>query len=129
MKMVKAWEDPGVQIPAPFEREIRVLLAPDRQDVDELTFNVVTVAAGGGTDLHRHDRPELIYIVSGNGFCVQDGRKVPIQSDVVMWIPAGEDHQILNGGDAPMKMTTIFVPPYPASQIYERCLKAAEEQQ
>ena len=73
MKFAKAWEEAGVEIPAPYSRRIKVLFAPDRQGVEEITFSHAIIPPMGRTDAHDHDRPELIYVVAGQG-CVRARR-------------------------------------------------------
>ena len=126
MKIVKAWEEKGVEIPAPYHRQIKVLFAPDKEGVEELTFSHAILPPNGRTDYHLHDRPELIYVVSGVGVCVCEGGQTPVQEDVALWVPAGEMHQLLNSGDVPLKLATVFVPAYTASANYKRCLDAAQ---
>lgn len=126
MKLAKAWEEPGVEIPAPFQRRIKVLLAPDKEGVQEITFSHAILPPSGRTDYHSHDRPELIYVVSGEGICVHEGRETPIVADMVMWVPAGEAHQMVNTGFEPLKLATVFIPAYTAAENYQRCLDAAE---
>ncbi len=122
MKLVKAWEEQGVDIPAPYCRCLKVLFAPDKDGVEELTFSHALLPSNGRTDYHEHDRPEMIYVVTGSGTCLNEGEEVPITEDVVMWIPAGEKHQIINTGSTQMKLATIFVPAYKARDLYARCL-------
>jgi mannose-6-phosphate isomerase-like protein (cupin superfamily) len=126
MKIVKAWEEKGVEIPAPYRRTIKVLFAPDKEGVEELLFSHAILPPEGRTDYHRHDRPELIYVVSGKGVCMHDGQETPVQEDVALWVLAGEQHQMINTGDVPLKLATVFVPAYKASDNYNRCLDAAE---
>jgi len=126
MKIVKAWEEKGVEIPAPYRRTIKVLFAPDKEGVEELLFSHAILPPNGRTDYHRHDRPELIYVVSGKGVCMHDGQETPVQEDVALWVLAGEQHQMINTGDVPLKLATVFVPAYKASDNYNRCLDAAE---
>ena len=126
VKIVKAWEENGVEIPSPYRRQIKVLFAPDKEGVAELTFSHAILPAGGRTDYHLHDRPELIYVVSGKGVCVHDGEETAIQEDTALWVPAGERHQIENSGEVPLKLATVFVPAYKATENYRRCLDAAE---
>ena len=126
MKLVKAWEEKGVEIPAPYRRQIKVIFAPDKEGVEELTFSHAILPPSGRTDSHSHDRPELIYVVSGKGICVHEGEETPIQADVALWVPAGEQHQIRNSGDVPLKLATVFVPAFKASENYQRCLDAAK---
>jgi mannose-6-phosphate isomerase-like protein (cupin superfamily) len=126
LKLVKAWEEQGVQIPAPYQRQIKVLFAPDKEGVEEITFSHAILPPNGRTDYHSHDRPELIYIVSGKGVCVHEGEETPIQEDVALWVPAGEKHQMINSGDIPLKLATVFIPAYKASDNYSRCMNAAK---
>ncbi len=125
MKLARAWEEPGVEIPAPYQRRIKVLFAPDKEGVNELTFSHAILPPGGRTDYHQHDRPELIYVVRGEGICIHDGAETPITEDVALWVPAGEQHQIINTGYQPLKLATVFVPAYTAGENYKRCLDAA----
>jgi len=126
LKIVKAWEEKGVEIPAPFRRHIKVIFAPDKEGVEELTLSHAILPPGGRTDFHSHDRPELIYIVSGEGICIHEGEQTPVREDVALWVPAREAHQMVNSGDVPLKLATVFVPAYKASENYKRCLAAAE---
>jgi mannose-6-phosphate isomerase-like protein (cupin superfamily) len=126
MKLVKAWEEEGVEIPAPYQRKIKVFFAPDKEDVNELTFSHAILPPQGRTDYHEHDRPELIYIVKGEGICVDnDNNKIPIKEDMVMWVPAGEKHQVINTGYEEIKLATVFIPAYTAQENYARCRDAA----
>jgi mannose-6-phosphate isomerase-like protein (cupin superfamily) len=127
MKLVKAWEEQGVEIPAPYQRRIKVLFAPDKEGVEELTFSHAILPAQGRTDYHTHDRPELIYVVSGEGICRHEGTETPITEDVAMWVPAGEAHQIVNTGYKPIKLATVFIPPYTAAENYQRCMDGARK--
>ncbi len=125
MEVVKAWEEKGVTIPAPYARTIKVLFAPDRSNVDDLTFTFALIDPGGQTDYHTHDRPELIYIVSGRGVGICDGESVPVEPDVILYVRAGEKHQMINTGPETLKLATGFVPAITAEFNYNRCLSAA----
>lgn len=130
MKIVRSWEDEGVTIPAPYNRTIKVLLAPDKNDVPELTFSHVLIHSHSSTDMHSHDRPELIYIISGRGKCVTDNGEYELEPDTVIWAEKGENHQMVNTGYETLKFVTVFVPAYTAESNYARCMdaaKAAEE--
>jgi mannose-6-phosphate isomerase-like protein (cupin superfamily) len=125
MEVVKAWEEEGVKIPAPYSRTIKVLFAPDRHNVDDLTFTFALIDPGGQTDYHTHDRPELIYIVSGRGESICEGKSVTVEPDVVLYVRAGEKHQMKNTGPETLKLATVFVPAITAEFNYDRCLSGA----
>lgn len=93
MKIVKAWEEKGVEIPAPFSRQIKVLFAPDKEGVEEITFSHAILPPNGRTDYHRHDRPELIYVVSAKESACTRARRHRLQEDVALWVPTGEQHR------------------------------------
>lgn len=129
MEIVKAWEENGVKIPAPYSRTIKVLFAPDANGVEELTFSFALIDPGGKTDYHTHDRPELIFIVSGRGESLCEGESTSLQADIILWVRAGEKHQIINTGAETLKLATVFVPAYTAQFNYSRCLDAAKQNQ
>ena len=126
MELVRVRDEKGVTIPAPFERTIKILLAPDRKNVQEMMFSHVDIAAGSHTDYHAHDRPELIYIVSGEGTSVCEGREDDVGPGTGLWVLAGEKHELRNTGDEVLEIVTVFVPGYTAESQYEACLERAK---
>jgi mannose-6-phosphate isomerase-like protein (cupin superfamily) len=129
MKIARAWEEEGVTIPAPFQRNIKVLFAPDKQGVHEISLNQAIVYPGSQTDSHVHDRPELIYVASGRGIAVCNDKEYPVEADVFLWMEAGDKHQMINTGQDTMKLVTLFVPPYTAEQTTGRAEAAAQKAQ
>jgi mannose-6-phosphate isomerase-like protein (cupin superfamily) len=125
MEVVKVWEEESVKLPALYSRTIKVLFAPDRHNVEDLTFTFASVDPGGQTDYHTHDRPELIHIVSGRGVGICDGESVAVEPDVILYVRAGEKHQMKNTGPETLKLATVFVPAITAEFNYNRCLKGA----
>lgn len=127
MEIARAWEENGVTIPAPYARTIKMLFAPDKGGVNELSFSFALIDPFSQTDEHTHDRPELIYIVSGRGQAICDGHVSEVQADTVLWVLAGEKHQMKNTGPETLKLATVFVPGYTAEYNYNRCLEAAKQ--
>ena len=127
MEIVRCWEEVGVTIKDPYKRHIKVFLAPDNRNVPEISFNQAIIYPQSQTDYHIHDRPELIYVVTGRGISICDGVEEAIQADKVLWIRAGEKHQIINTGAESIKIATLFVPGYTRQQSYQRCIDAAQE--
>ena len=52
MEIVRAWEEQGVKIPAPYSRTIKMLFAPDKGDVAEISFSFALIDPLGKTDYH-----------------------------------------------------------------------------
>lgn len=126
MKIVKADECQGVQIPAPYRRQIKVLMAPDVNGVKEATLSQVVLPPEGQTDYHDHDRCEVIYIVSGRAILEIEGEKVQLVDDTAVYISSGEKHRLINDSNQPLKMITFFVPPFEAKELYQTCLNNAK---
>lgn len=129
MKLIRAKDEVGQTIPEPFKRHIKVLFAPDKNDVPELTFSFALIYPRSKTDYHEHDRPELIYVVTGYGLSICEDKETEVGPDTVMWIPAGEKHQMVNQSDETMKLATVFIPGYTAEENYARCQQAAKKGQ
>ncbi|MCJ7738797.1 MAG: cupin domain-containing protein [Anaerolineae bacterium] len=125
MEIARAWEEEGVKIPAPYSRTIKMIFAPDKQNVEEISFSFALIDPGSQTDYHTHDRPEQIYVVSGRGISKCEGEEIEVQGDTVLWVRAGEKHQMRNTGAETLKLATVFVPGYTADFNYSRCLEAA----
>lgn len=120
MKIVNADECVGIQISSPYQRQIKVLFAPD-SDVQEATMSQVTLFPEGQTDYHAHDRCEFIYIISGKAILVLENKELLLQSDMALYVSPDEKHKLINASNEPVKMVTFFVPPYSSEELYEAC--------
>jgi len=127
MEFIRCWEEKGETITEPYKRHIKVMLAPDNRNVPEITFSHAIIYPHSRTDYHKHDRPELILIVSGRGVSVCDGVKTPVEPDVALWVRPGEMHQLINDGEESLKLATVFVPGYTAKENLDRIRQAAED--
>jgi mannose-6-phosphate isomerase-like protein (cupin superfamily) len=128
MEIVRFWEEEGITIPEPYKRHIKVFLSPDKNNVNEISFHQAIIYPKSKTDYHKHDRPELIIILSGRGISICDEVKTFIEPDMALWVKTGEMHQIINTGEESIKLATVFVPPYTVEQSYKMCLDAAEKE-
>jgi quercetin dioxygenase-like cupin family protein len=124
MKIIRAWEESGVQIPKPFEREIKLLLGPDKGGVEEVRINIVTIPPGGRTNYHDHDRPEMIFVIEGEGACITQEGETLLSADVLLWAETGDPHQITNDTDSTLKLLTLFVPGFTSDKaLYQKQLQ------
>ena len=125
MEVLRFWEDEGVTVPEPYKRHIKVMLAPDRRNVAQLTFSQVLIYPESKTDYHSHDRSELIVVVSGRGKSICDGKEIRVQADMALWIKPGEKHQLINDGDEMLKLYTFFTPAFSAHDLMSGIMIAA----
>ena len=62
-----------------------------------------------GVETHPHV-DQFFRVESGNGKAVVDGQEYILQDDDALIVPAGSEHNIMNTGDAPLKLYTLYSP-------------------
>jgi mannose-6-phosphate isomerase-like protein (cupin superfamily) len=63
-----------------------------------------------GEEVHA-DRDQFFRIEKGKGEVVIDGKRTRIKSDDAMLVPAGARHNVINTGDKPLMLYTLYGPP------------------
>jgi mannose-6-phosphate isomerase-like protein (cupin superfamily) len=63
-----------------------------------------------GEEVH-HDRDQFFRVEKGKGTVVIDGQRSEIKGDDAIIVPAGARHNIMNTGDEPLRLYTIYGPP------------------
>ncbi len=117
----------GSKIDQPFERELKILLSPDRNDeVKDFTLLLSTLAPNGGcTDFHGHENEgELMIFMSGRGRAWMNDREYELKPGTAMYAPPGVAHKTMNTGDEPLQIACIFIPAVNASYIEEKLREA-----
>ena len=62
-----------------------------------------------GAEVHKLD--QFFRIEKGSGDVVLDGVLTAIREGFAVLVPAGTNHNIINTGDIPLKLYTIYSPP------------------
>jgi mannose-6-phosphate isomerase-like protein (cupin superfamily) len=62
-----------------------------------------------------HDGDQLLYAVKGEGIAVVGGTREPFEKGAILCVPAGAKHNVINTGEHPLKLFTIYAPPQHAS--------------
>ena len=78
-----------------------------------------------GAEVHKVD--QALYVVDGEGKVVLDGAGQDFAKGAIVVVPAGVEHNVINAGDEPMKLFTIYSPPQHAAGTVHRTKAAAEE--
>ena len=63
-----------------------------------------------GAEVHE-DHDQFFRVESGSGEVVIDGKRTPIKDDDAVIVPAGARHNVINTGDAPLALYTLYGPP------------------
>lgn len=62
-----------------------------------------------GAEVHKLD--QFFRVEEGNGEAVLDGVRTAISAGFAVLVPAGTNHNIINTGNGPLKLYTIYAPP------------------
>jgi mannose-6-phosphate isomerase-like protein (cupin superfamily) len=62
-----------------------------------------------GAEIHNGD--QLLYAVKGEGVAVINGTREPFEKGTILYVPAGAPHNVINTGEHPLKLFTIYAPP------------------
>jgi len=80
--------------------------------LDEQT-QIVLMSIEPGDDIgeETHDADQTTFIVSGEGQAVIDGSRTKIVANRMIVIPKGAKHNIINKGEEPLKLFSVYSPP------------------
>ena len=65
----------------------------------------------GGPDNRHRGADQWLYVVSGTGAAIVDGRRVPLKAGVLLVIEKGERHEVRNTGSTLLKTLNFYYPP------------------
>ena len=72
---------------------------------------VMSVDTEIGMEVHK-DTDQFIRVEQGNGKAILNDEEHTLKDGSILVIPAGIEHNIVNTGDAPLKLYTIYAPPH-----------------
>lgn len=78
-----------------------------------------------GAEVHE-DRDQFFRVEEGEGEVEIDGRRSEIGDDDAIIVPAGARHNIINTGDEPLKLYTLYAPPEHKDGIVHATKEEAE---
>jgi mannose-6-phosphate isomerase-like protein (cupin superfamily) len=74
-----------------------------------------------------HDADQTTFFVAGEGRVVVDGSRSKVSPNHLVVIPKGSKHNIINEGDEPMKLFTVYSPPAEEEGVSHKTKEEAEE--
>ncbi len=93
-------------------RDWYYLVGPENSSMKEMVFGTAVFHPGETAGPHRHEKEEeVIYILSGEGEFLADGRCEPLRPGTTVFIAPGTEHEIRLTGDEPLRLVTVFAPP------------------
>ena len=77
-----------------------------------------------GAEVHKLD--QFFRVEDGTGEAVLDGVHTAIRAGFAVVVPAGTTHNIVNTGDVPLKLYTLYSPPNHRDGVVHRTRAEAE---
>jgi mannose-6-phosphate isomerase-like protein (cupin superfamily) len=78
---------------------------------DNIQIVLMHLEPGEDIGEETHPADQTTFFVSGEGQAVVDGSRTKVVDNRVIVIPKGAKHNIINKGDAPLKLFSIYSPP------------------
>ena len=72
---------------------------------------VMSLRPGEEIGMETHDGDQLLYAVKGEGLAVINDAREPFDKGAILCVPAGAPHNVINSGERPLKLFTIYAPP------------------
>lgn len=126
--ILKPWTIAGAKIPPPFERELKVVMAPDK--INKLPFTLlqtILYPEQGKTPVHTHtDHGVLMYVASGIGRAVIGEETFVIEPGMCTYASPGTPHQVFNDGQETVTILCYFTPALTENYLEEMRGQAKE---
>lgn len=78
-----------------------------------------------GMEIHELD--QFFRVEEGSGEALLDGVSTAIRAGFAVLVPAGTNHNIINTGNVPLKLYTLYAPPNHRDQIVHHTRAEAEK--
>jgi len=78
---------------------------------------VMSIPVGQDIGEETHDLDQFLRIEQGQGQTILNGEKQSIADGFAVIVPAGTKHNIINTGDQPLKLYSLYSPPNHRDQI------------
>jgi mannose-6-phosphate isomerase-like protein (cupin superfamily) len=72
---------------------------------------LMTIQPGDEIGSETHDLDQFIRIEAGQAVVTLDGVNHAVEDDWAVVIPAGTEHNVVNNGDEPLRLYSIYSPP------------------
>jgi len=125
MSVVEGWRIPGVKVPQPNERVLKVLASPETGGSEHMSILFSIISPDSTTGMHRHESSdECMYVATGRGTYICGSERKAIAPDVLLIAKAGQEHEIRNKSEETMKLVAVFSPPLKPTGYIEKATQA-----
>jgi mannose-6-phosphate isomerase-like protein (cupin superfamily) len=92
-----------------FSHGFRVVLRDEHGQAAQMTL--APGETEGGPDNRHRGADQWLYVVSGTGVAIVNGECVELREGTLVLIQRGDEHEIRNTGEGPLKTLNVYVPP------------------
>ena len=117
---------------AVFNKDIIDLTTKNKNFQKEVYYDencqIVMMSIEPGDDIgeETHDADQTTFFVSGEGQAVVEGSRTKVVPNRIIVIPKGSKHNIINKGDEPLKLFTVYSPPAEEQGVSHKTKEEAE---
>jgi len=89
---------------------------------------IVLMSIEPGEDIgeETHEADQTTFFVAGEGQAVVDGSRTKVGPNHLIVIPKGAKHNIINKGEEPLKLFTVYSPPAEEQGVSHKTKEEAE---
>ena len=88
---------------------------------------LMSLQPGEEIGMEKHRADQTTFFVDGKGQAIVDGTKQTVTDNHMIVIPQGAEHNIVNTGDEPLKLFSVYAPPAEPHGIAAKTKADAEE--
>jgi mannose-6-phosphate isomerase-like protein (cupin superfamily) len=92
-----------------FGQGFRVAVGNDRAQAAEMVL--APGDSEGGPDNRHRGSDQWLYVVSGTGLAIVNGKRYPLRAETLLFIEHGDRHEIRNTGRGPLRTLNFYIPP------------------
>ena len=87
---------------------------------------LMSIVPGGEIGMEVHHLDQFFRVEEGSGEAILDGVRTPIGAGYAVLVPSGANHNIVNTGNVPLKLYTLYAPPTHRDGVIHRTREEAE---
>ncbi len=87
--------------------EIRWLVSK-ADGAENFAMRMFELQPGGNTPLHTHPHEHEVFVIEGKGIFVCEQKRYEFESEYVIFVPGGKEHQFKNTGDSVLRFLCLI---------------------
>ena len=89
---------------------------------------LVLMSINPGEDIGQeiHDNDQFFRVEEGSGEVVINGKRTPLEPGSGIVIPAGSEHNIINTGEEPLQLYSLYAPPHHKDKVVHQTKQDAQ---